>query len=181
MRLLIFSKRSEWKINQNLREMFSLRREKKAKASFLNIPCYIILTLELLNVLHNLKCAVHACSVVSDSFWPYGLYSARLLCPWNFPSKNTGMGCHFLLQGIFPTQGSNLCLLYLLHWPKDSLPLCHLGSPNLKCLIISKRSVNSKKKKEQEQLNLIVYQVGGRTILRIIISCKFNSILAVHP
>ena len=30
------------------------------------------------------------------------------LCPWNFPSKNTGVGCHFLLQGIFPNQGSSL-------------------------------------------------------------------------
>ena len=36
------------------------------------------------------------------------------------------MGCHFLLQGIFLTQGSNLCLLSLLHWQKDSLPLSHL-------------------------------------------------------
>ena len=42
--------------------------------------------------------------------------------------KNTGVGCHFLLQGIFPTQGSNLCLLGLLHWQADSLPLSHLGS-----------------------------------------------------
>ena len=39
------------------------------------------------------------------------------------------MGCHFLLQGIFPTQGWNPCLLYLLHWQEDSLPLWHLGSP----------------------------------------------------
>ena len=31
----------------------------------------------------------------------------RLLHPWNSPSKNTGVGCHFLLQGIFPTQGLN--------------------------------------------------------------------------
>ena len=31
----------------------------------------------------------------------------RLLCPWDFPGKSTGVGCHFLLQGIFPTQGSN--------------------------------------------------------------------------
>ena len=31
----------------------------------------------------------------------------RLLCPWDFPDKNTGVGCHFFLQGIFPTQGSN--------------------------------------------------------------------------
>ena len=41
----------------------------------------------------------------------HGLYPARLLCPWNFLGKNTGVGCHFLLYGIFPTQGSNpLCV-----------------------------------------------------------------------
>ena len=52
-----------------------------------------------------------------------------LFCPWDFQGKNTGAGCHFFLQGIFPTQGSNPCLLYLLHWQAGSLPLCHLGSP----------------------------------------------------
>ena len=36
----------------------------------------------------------------------------RLFYPWDFPGKNTGMGCHFLLQGIFPTQGSNQNLLH---------------------------------------------------------------------
>ena len=41
----------------------------------------------------------------------YELQSARLLCPWNSPGKNTGVDCHSLLQGIFPTQGSNLGLL----------------------------------------------------------------------
>ena len=39
---------------------------------------------------------------------------------------NTGVGCHFLFQGIFLTQGSNLCLLCLLHWQADSLSLYHL-------------------------------------------------------
>ena len=39
-------------------------------------------------------------------------------------------GLHFLLQGIFPTQGSNPPLLGLLHWQADSLPLCHLESPS---------------------------------------------------
>ena len=39
----------------------------------------------------------------------------RDLCPWNFSGRNTGAGCHFLLQGIFPTQGSNLCFLRGLH------------------------------------------------------------------
>ena len=49
-------------------------------------------------------------SVVSDSFQPHGLEPTRLLHPWNFPGKSTGVGCHFLLQRIFPTQGSNLVL-----------------------------------------------------------------------
>ena len=42
---------------------------------------------------------------------PCELKPARLLCPWDFPGKNTGVGCHCLLQRIFPTQGSNLGLL----------------------------------------------------------------------
>ena len=55
---------------------------------------------------------VFNCSVMSDSLWPLGLKPASLLCLWDFPGKNTGEGCHFLLQGIFPTQRSNPCLLY---------------------------------------------------------------------
>ena len=49
---------------------------------------------------------VRACHLVmSHSLWPHRLRSAtRLLCPWNFPGKNTEVGNHFLLQGIFPTQ-----------------------------------------------------------------------------
>ena len=49
----------------------------------------------------------------------------RLLCPCNFPAKNTGVGGNFLLQGIFLTQGSNQCLLCFQHWQADSLPLHH--------------------------------------------------------
>ena len=59
----------------------------------------------------------------------YGLWPARLLCPWNFPGKNTGVGCHFLLQRIFLTQVSNLGLLRLLNWREDSLPLSPQGNP----------------------------------------------------
>ena len=51
-------------------------------------------------------------SVVSHSLQPHGLSPTRLLCPWNFPGKHTAVGCHFLLQGIFPTQGSNPGLLH---------------------------------------------------------------------
>ena len=39
--------------------------------------------------------------------WPHGLKPARLLCPWDFPDKNNGVACHFLLQGIFLTQELN--------------------------------------------------------------------------
>ena len=44
-----------------------------------------------------------------------------------FPGKNRAVGCHFLLQGIFHTQGSNPHLLHHLHWQADSLLLVHLG------------------------------------------------------
>ena len=65
-----------------------------------------------------------SCSVVSNSLRPRGLQPARLLCPWDSPGKNTGVGCHALLQRIVPTQGSNS---HLLHWQGDSLPLSYLG------------------------------------------------------
>ena len=70
----------------------------------------------------------HVCSAVSNSLPPYGLQPTRFLCPQNFPGKGTGVGCHFLLQGTFLIQGLIPCLLYLLHWWLDSLPLSHLGS-----------------------------------------------------
>ena len=55
----------------------------------------------------------------------------RLLCPWDYPSKNTGMGCHFHLQGIFLTQGLNPHLLWLLHWEADSFTTVPPGKPYL--------------------------------------------------
>ena len=59
-------------------------------------------------------------------FATHGLQSARLLSPWDSSGKSIGVGCHFLLQGIFLTQGLNL---HLLHWQADSLPLSHQGNP----------------------------------------------------
>ena len=56
---------------------------------------------------------------------PHGLQPAKLLCPRDFPGKNTGVGFHFLLQGIFPSQESNPCLL---NWQASSLPLIHQQS-----------------------------------------------------
>ena len=63
---------------------------------------------------------------MSDSVTPWTVACARLLCPWNFPGQNTGVGCHFLLQRVFLTQISNLgfahCRQILYH-------LSHQGSP----------------------------------------------------
>ena len=84
------------------------------------LPCMIILFnhQENLNNKHrtnvsNITIATlgdllgESCSVMSDSLWPHRLYS-----PWNSPHQNTGVGSHSLLQGIFPTQGSNPGLLH---------------------------------------------------------------------
>ena len=62
-------------------------------------------------------------SVVSDSLWPHGLYSL-----WNSPGQNTGVGSLSLLQGIFPTQGSNPGLL---HCRQIHYQLSHSGSPRI--------------------------------------------------
>ena len=61
--------------------------------------------------------------------WP-AARQARLFCPWDSPGKNTGVGCHALLQGIFPNQGSNLHLLCLLPWQAASLPSAPPGKPH---------------------------------------------------
>ena len=60
-------------------------------------------------------------SVVSNSLWPHGLYS-----PWNSPGHNTGVGSLSLLQGIFPTQGSNSGFP---HYRQILYQLSHQGSP----------------------------------------------------
>ena len=87
---------------------------------------------------------VKICSEIQDFKNTYVLFhclvaqSCPTVCnPWTvahqaplsvgFASKNAGVGCHFLLQGIFPNQGLNPCLL---HWQADSLPLSHQGSPH---------------------------------------------------
>ena len=58
-------------------------------------------------MLSLIGCAVLSRSVMSDSLQPHELYPTMFLCPWDSPGKNNGVDYHFLLQGIFPTQGSN--------------------------------------------------------------------------
>ena len=54
---------------------------------------------------------------------PHGLQPSRLLCPWNYPGKNTGVGCHFLLQGIFPIQDQTLVSCSSSHCRRILYPL----------------------------------------------------------
>ena len=64
----------------------------------------------------SMKNKVACCFLIAKScltlLRPHGLQPARLLCPWDFLGKNTGVDCHFLLQGIFITQSLNLRLLH---------------------------------------------------------------------
>ena len=87
------------------------------------------------NVLQHRSICVCACTQSCLTlcgpmdFSHQALLPAKFFCLWNFPGKDTGMGCHCLLQGIFLTQGSNPHLLHLLHWQVDSLPLAPPGKP----------------------------------------------------
>ena len=83
-------------------------------------------------------------SVMSDSVQSHGLELSKLLCPWDFPGKDTEVGCHFLLQGIFPTLGSNLCFLCLLHWQALSLPLAPPVKPGSLFILWNKEWVGRK-------------------------------------
>ena len=79
------------------------------------------------------SCYVVMDSVMSIFLRSHGLYPVRLLCPWDSPGKNTGVGCHSLLQGIFQTQGSNpgLHCREILYW------LSQQGNPTVRYCQIS--------------------------------------------
>ena len=76
----------------------------------------------------ELLCAVLSCSLVFDSWQPLGLQPGRLLCPWDSPGRNTGVGRHALLKGIFQNQGSNSDLPHC-RW--ILYRLSHQGSPRI--------------------------------------------------
>ena len=75
-------------------------------------------------------CACQVSSAMSNSAGPW---TVTCLAPLSMdaPGKNTGVGCHALLPGIFRTQGSNLHLLCLLLWQAGSLPLVPPEKPNI--------------------------------------------------
>ena len=65
---------------------------------------------------------------MSDSVLPHRWQPTRILCPWDSPGKNTGVGCYALLQGIFLTEGLNMSLL---HCRRILHQLSHKGSPRI--------------------------------------------------
>ena len=86
-----------------------------------------------MGIIKDLTYAKPLASVVKEAprhrvqlFWTPGAVPARLLCPWDFPGENTGVGCHSLLQGLFPAQGSNPGLR---HCGQILYHLSHQGSP----------------------------------------------------
>ena len=114
---------------------------------------------------HNKNCLTYyllllfSCQIVSSSLRSRRLLPARLLCPWDFPGKNTEVGCHFLLQGIFPTQRLKP---HLLHWQMDSLPLNLILSPEYSFMTLKlfrskfqkeKYNLESRKKLSLERVN----------------------------
>ena len=84
-----------------------------------------------LNWMLEILLRVYVC-VWSASLQPHVLWPARLFCLWDPPGKNTGVGCHALLQGIFPIQGSNPGLP---HCRRILYQLSHQGSPVIICWI----------------------------------------------
>ena len=126
----------------NLKKILIIRK----KYFFLLFGVYMrwwMLTKFTVVIIHNIRKSNHYAvhlkltllfsgQVLSNCLQLHGQQPTRILCPWDPPGNTSGLGCHFLLQRIFPTQELNLCLL---HWQVDSLPLSHQKSPNLHCTV----------------------------------------------
>ena len=99
---------------------FAFRSKQSTKYSS---PCFTVGSHRLL---FYTRVVVQSLSHVQLFVTPWTSLARQAPRPWDFPGSNIEVGCHFLLQGIFPIQGSNMRLL---HWQADSLSLCHQGSP----------------------------------------------------
>jgi len=111
-----------------------------------------------------------SCSVMSDSLRPHGLQPARLLCPWNSPGKNTGVGSLSLLQGIFATQESNPGLMHrrwiLYH-------LSHQGSPRILEWVAYPFSSGSPWPRNRNGVSCVASFIDEATVLLLLFVCLF--------
>ena len=111
-----------------------LREETQGHTLFTTTPYCLSVNFPLLK-------SVRTCSVcVSNSLKPHELQPARLPYPWDSPSKNTGVGCHFLLQGGLPNPGIKPTFPASPALAGDSLPLCHLGRLLIKSTVAQRMS-----------------------------------------
>ena len=96
-------------------------------------------------------------SVMSNSLRPHELQPARLLHPWDSSCKNTGVSCHTLLQGVFPTQGSNPglphCWQILFH-------LSHQGNPKMSYLFLKLKKKEVIKRNQRRFAGTVMPQLG---------------------
>ena len=102
-----------------------------------------------------------SCAQLFEILWTA---PARLLYRWDSPGKNTGVGCHVLLQGIFPIQGSKLDLQV------DSLPLSHQGSPENK---------QEKLKTSKIRARIIVKRICENTRVLVLLKIKQDDNMGV--
>ena len=105
--------------------------EPKFFTTVTNLRRRMLLLLSLLCHFHSLD--ILSCSVVSNSCNPMDYSPPGSFVHGDSPGRNTGVGCHALLQGIFPTQGLNPHFLNLLHWQVGSLSLGSPGKPHMSC------------------------------------------------
>ena len=82
--------------------------------------------------------------------------------PWNYPGESTGVRSHFLLQGIFPTQGLIPSLLCLLHWQMGSLPLAQPGKPIIGPLRVNRGPQESKDTPMRQDILGVIAGSGGQ-------------------
>ena len=112
----VIQKNKEWYIKLYLQYnlvMYHICLQEKNGKQFFQMLIEITSACENESISHSVMCH-------SSEF--YGLQTARLLCPWNSPSKKTRVGSHFFLQRIFFTQGSNP---HLLHWKQILYHVSH--------------------------------------------------------
>ena len=127
----------EFKEEDNLKNDWTISFLKAGTLMFCLPLMYIVWTLdtqtdvEWMNdslhciVIFGMSVCAFTCILLFVNLWTFLSY--RLFCPWNFPGNDIRVSCHFLLQGIFPIQGSKPLLLCLLHWQADSLPTAPPG------------------------------------------------------
>ena len=121
-------------------------------------------------------------SVVFDSLPSCGQQPTRLLCPWGSLAKNTGVGCHALLQGIFLTQGSNPYLLCLLPWPVGSLALAPPGKPLYQLMYtLNSLSVSSQQKLKITTPDLVIFLNSHADVLRQTRACITSDWMHIQP